>query len=325
MAVFVTGASGFLGGRLVQMLAERGEDVVVLLRARSQLFHVEHLPIRVVSGDLSSVELLADAMRGVSTIYHCAACSTDWAPLQTYVDANVTGTANLLAAAEQIPGLERFVHVSTTDVYGYPRVPCAEDSPIVDARLPYNQTKGRGEQLVWDAYARGLPVTVVRPATIYGPRGKDFTLEVATLLRQRVMATIDGGAAPGGFIYVDNVVDAMLAAAASERTLGQAYNLSDGTGATWREYLQIFAAELKLPMPWIDLSFANALRLAGVFETIHRTLRLGGRPLLTRHSTYLLGQSQEFPATRARTDFGFAPGVSLEEGLARSAAWVRSL
>ena len=325
MAVFVTGASGFLGGRLVHMLAERGEDVRILDRGASDLRHLAGLPIQIVRGDLSNAGMLASSIAGVTTIFHCAACSTDWAPRQTYLDANVTGTANLLAAAEQAPELRRFVHVSTTDVYGYPLVPCAEDAPIVDAGLPYNQTKGRAEQLAWEAHSRGLPLTVVRPATIYGPRGKDFTQEVATLLRQRVMATIDRGSAPGGFIYVDNVVDAMLAAAASERTLGQAYNLSDGTGATWHEYLQLFAAELKLPMPWIDLSFANATRLAGVFESIHRTLRLGGRPLLTKHAVLLLGRSQEFPAAKARAEFSFIPQVSLPEGIARSATWLRSL
>ncbi len=322
MPSLVTGASGFLGGRVAQLLCERGEEVTVLARPTSDLRHLQASPLRVVPGDLSEVAALQAAVQHVTHIFHCAACSTDWAPSQTYVEANVLGTQNLLAAARQAPLLERFVHVSTTDLYGYPQVPCSEDHPFVDAGLPYNQTKGAGEAAVWKAHAEGLPVTIVRPATIYGPRGKDFTQEIATLLRQRLMAYVGGGHATGGFTYVDNVAHAMLDAAASPRTLGQAYNLADGTNATWCDYATLFAEQLGTKPPWIDLSFGAAMALARAFEAPHRILRLPGRPLLTRHAVLLLGRNQEFPATKAKDDFGFRPEVSLEEGIRRSVAWL---
>lgn len=324
MASLVTGASGFLGGHLAEELIAQGEEVFVLLRPGSVAPHLSPLPVRPVVGDLSDIALLRRTVEPVTRIFHCAACSTDWAPRETYFSANVKGTENLLEAARCATKLDRFVHVSTTDVYGYPTVPCDETQPTVDAGLPYNQTKRLGEMAVWRAHeAWGLPVTVVRPATIYGPRGKDFTVEIAALLRQRVMATIDGGRARGGFAYVGNVVDAMLQASVSKAALGQAYNLADGTGATWAEYLRVFAVGLGYPAPWIDLRTETAARLARVLEGVHKVLRLPGRPLLTRHAVYLLGTDQEFPTEKARREFGFAPGVSLEEGVARSVAWLR--
>jgi len=324
VTTLVTGASGFLGGRLTEMLVEQGEDVTVLARPTSDLRHLAHLPIRVVPGELTDTQSLREAVQNARRIFHCAACSTDWAPWKTYFDANVTGTENLLEAARHAPELERFVHVSTTDVYGYPTVPYDESHPTRDAGLPYNQTKRLGELAVWKAHEdHGLPVTIVRPATIYGPRGKDFTVEVATLLRQRLMATIDSGRAPGGFAYVDNVAEAMLQASTHPDTVGQAYNLADGTGATWAEYLALFAKALGCKPPWINLSFAAATRLASVFETPHRLLGLSGRPLLTCHAVQLLGIDQEFPTEKARGTFGFAPKVSLAEGIARSGAWLR--
>lgn len=323
MPVFVTGASGFLGGRLAQLLHARGQEVVVLARPTSNLRHLSGIPVRVVRGDLSNRATLTDAVKDVTHIYHCAACSTDWATSEAYVAANVTGTENVVAAAQLAPKLERLLHVSTTDIYGYPAVPCTELQPFLDAGLPYNQTKGRGEAAVWSASRDcGLPVTIVRPATIYGPRGKDFTLEIATLLRLRMMVTIDGGSAPGGFTYVDNVAEAILAAASSGRTVGEAYNLSDGTNATWQEYLMRFAAHLRVSPPWLNLSFDAAMRMARVVEVPHRLFGLGGRPLLTQHAVYLLGRNQEFPNAKAVSDFGFSPAVSLEEGLERSSAWV---
>jgi len=324
MASLITGASGFLGGHLAETLIAQGEEVYILVRPNSRMPHLAPLPVQPIVGDLSDIISLRRLVMPVSRIFHCAACSTDWAPWNTYFDANVTGTENLLAAARTAPKLERFIHVSSTDVYGYPATPCDESQPTVDAGLPYNQTKRLGELAVWKAHRdHGLPITIVRPATIYGPRGKDFTQEIATLLRQRLMATIDGGTARGGFAYVTNVVDAMIQASTSPATIGQAYNLSDGTNATWQAYLALYAAGLECGQPWIDFSFDTAMALSRVFEGIHRLLRLPGRPLLTRHAVNLLGIDQEFPAEKARTDFGFAPAITLEEGIARSVAWIK--
>lgn len=324
MASLVTGASGFLGGHLAEALVAEGEEVFVLVRKTSAMPHLSQLPVKPVIGDLTDPASLRKAVEPVTRIFHCAACSTDWAPWETYFAANVTGTQNLLEAARSAPKLQRFVHVSTTDVYGYPAVPCDETQPMADVGLPYNRTKRLGELAVWKAYREsGLPVTVVRPATIYGPRGKDFTVEIAALLRQRLMATIDGGRAAGGFAYVCNVVDAMMQASLAEKTIGEAYNIADGTNATWDDYLRLFAAGLDHPRPWINLSTKTAVGLARVFEAIHKALRLPGRPLLTRHAIKLLGIDQEFPADKARRDFDFAPTISLEEGIARSVAWVK--
>jgi nucleoside-diphosphate-sugar epimerase len=323
--VLVTGASGFLGGRLTEMLAERGESVRVLARGSSGLRHLSQLKIHIVRGDLSDATALAEAMRGVRVVYHCAACSTDWAPAAMYFAANVVGTQNVLDAAVQAGSVERFLHVSTTDVYGYPQAPCDESAPRRDVGLPYNRTKIQGEEAVWRAHREhGLPVTVVRPATIYGPRGKDFVVEIASMLRQRMMLLIDSGRARGGFTYVDSVAQAMMDAAASAATVGRAYNITDGTDATWRAYTNALADALGYSHPWLTLPFPAAMALGRAMEIPYGLLKLSARPLLTRHAVYLLGRDQEFPATRAREDFGFAPRVPLAEGIERSAAWVRS-
>lgn len=324
MPALVTGASGFLGGHLAEMLIDQGEEVFVLVRSSSSTTHLSHLPVRPIIGDLADPASLRRAVEPVTRIFHCAACSTDWAPWERFYGANVTGTENLLAAALDAPRLQRFVHVSTTDVYGYPAVPCDETSPTVDAGLPYNQTKRLGEMAVRNAQAiHGLPVTILRPATIYGPRGADFTREIASLLRYRIMATIGGGEARGGFTYVQNVASAMMDASLLPATVGQAYNIADATNATWTDYLRLFAAGLGYPEPWIDLSEDNAVALAKFFEGLHRALKLPGRPLLTRHAIKLLGVDQEFPIEKARRDFDFSPAISLEEGIARSVAWIK--
>ena len=323
MAVLVTGASGFLGGRLAQVLVARGETVRILARPTSDLRHLAGLPIEIVRGDLAAAASLAAAVKGVTHIYHCAACSADWAPGAVFYAANVAGVQNLLDAARQASALQRFLHVSTTDVYGYPVIPCDESHPLTDVGLPYNRTKCQGEECVWQASRGELPVTVVRPATIYGPRSKDFGAEIAKLIRQGTMLLIDGGRSPGGFCYVDNAVDAIIHAATVPATLGRAYNLSDGTGVTWRRYIDALADGLGEPRPRISLPETLALTLARGFESTHRLLRLPGRPLLTRHAVYLLSRNQEYPAEAARRDFAFSPAIKFEEGVGRTVNWLK--
>ena len=328
MPVLVTGASGFLGGRLAQILAHRGEQVTVLARRDSDLRHLSEFVgsrIHVVRGSLAESPALKEAVREATHIFHCAAASTDWAPAKVYLESNVKGTEMLLLAGREAPQLQRFVHVSTTDVYGYPVVPCSETGTLCDVGFPYNHTKILAEKAVWRAAREdGLPVTVFRPATIYGPRGKAFVTDIADLLQKRQMAYIDGGRAAGGFLYVDNAVDAMIAAAWSPGAQGEAYNLTDGTGVSWKEYVTTFAAGLGCKAPWINLPYAAAMAIAGAMEAPYRWLKiLPGRPILTRHAVALLGKDQEFPNDKARSELGNYSQVSLGEGLARSVAWLK--
>ena len=329
MPVLVTGASGFLGGRLAEMLMSEGEQVTILARSTSDLSHLSAFPpnrLRVVRGGLTDQEALLDAVREVTHIFHCAAASTDWAPMRVYFESNVQGTEMLLAAALKAPHLQRFIHVSTTDVYGYPVVPCAETGEIRDAGLPYNQTKIQAEEAVWRASRERLPVAVVRPATIYGPRGKAFVTDIAELLRRRQMAHIDGGRATGGFLYVDNAVAAIIAVAGCADAEGQVYNLADGTGATWNQYVAALAHGLGYRPPWIDLPFGLAMAVAGAMEAPYRWLKaLPARPMLTRHATLLLARDQEFPNDKARAELGFTSRISMEEGIARSVVWLKSV
>ena len=331
MPVVVTGASGFLGGRLVEMLLARGEEVTAVARMSSLLrsFETAPKPLCVVRTELSPAAamsrsdlVLREAVRGASCIYHCAGCSTDWASSEAYLAGNLLTTQAMLAAAGHSPGLQRFVHVSTTDVYGYPRVPRNEAAPLVDVGLGYNHSKILAEQAVWQAAAAGLPVTIVRPATIYGPHGTAFVTDIAKLLRERTMAYIDGGRAPGGFVFVDDVAEAMIAAAHTPAAVGEAYNLSSRRGETWKQYCTSLAAALGVRAPWINLPFPAAMGLAGLMEAPYRLLRTQGRPLLTRHAVYLLGRDQEFSSAKATEHFGYAPAVLLEEGVRRSAVWL---
>ena len=312
----VTGASGFLGGRL---LLAAGSEVTVLARPSSVL--PEDPQVWVLRTELDPAlaaepePSLLDGLRTVTHCFHCAGCSTDWAPKAEYEQGNVAGTVFMLGLAIlHMPTLRRFVHVSTTDVYGYPVAAGDERDERRDVGLPYNSSKLRGEARVWQAAEGGLPVTVVRPASIYGPGGRAFVTDIVTLLRQRLMLLVDGGRAPGGFVYVDDVCAGMLLAATVDRARGEAYNLSSTDSATWRDYTHALAGALGLPMPWLHLPFGAAMRQASLLEL------LPGRPPLTRHAVFLLGRDQQYATAKAREHLGWVPQTSLAEGVVRSVA-----
>ena len=326
MAVLVTGASGFLGGRLVEMLVAAGEQVRVFARPTANLGRLSALPLDVVRGDFADPEALRRAVSGIGQIFHCAGCSTDWAAWSTFQQSNILAVQALLDSVRNSTSLRRFLHVSTSDVYGYPAAACDESAPTIDTGLPYNRSKRAGEELVWKAAGEwGLPVTVVRPASIYGPWGTAFTLNFANLLRRGTMAVIDGGRSRAGLAYVDNVAEAMIAAAASSNTVGRAYNLADGTDVTWRTYVDTLATALQASRVRLSLPSAVALRVARGMEFVHGPLRLPGRPLLTRHAVNILSRDQEYPTSRAQNDFGFAPRIGFEEGMRRSVDWLQQL
>jgi nucleoside-diphosphate-sugar epimerase len=328
LRALVTGASGFLGGRLLTMLLDAGAAVTVLARPGSRL--QERPGLQILRADLDSPGAAAEplvrspdvvtGLASVTHIFHCAGCSTDWAPLAEYQHANITLTASMLRLAQQhAPRLKRFVHVSSTDVYGYPKQAGDESMPLRDVGLPYNRTKLLGDQLVQRAIrAHEVPATIVRPASIYGPGGKAFVTDIVALLRQRLMLLVDGGRARGGFVYVDDICRAMLMAAVSERALGQAYILSSADGTTWRTYTRGLAEMLQLSAPWLSLPFPAAMALVRGSQIPHQ-LGLPGRPLLTRHAVFLLGRDQQYSSAKARAELGWMPLTPLEDGIARSA------
>jgi nucleoside-diphosphate-sugar epimerase len=324
MRTLVTGASGFLGGRLVELLADRGDRVRVLARPTSDLSHLAEVKPEVVHGALEDPESLELAVRGVDVIYHCAALSFDWGAWERFEAANVRGVENLARAASRSQTLQRFVHVSSSDVYGYPERPCDESGPLVDTGLPYNRSKVMGERILWRYHAEGkLPLTVVRPVTIYGPRSKDIVLEVVKLLRSGSMAFVDRGRSPAGLTFVDNAAGALIACARSPNAIGQAYNVQDGGPETWRDYVDALADGLGLRRPWLSLPGGLALGAASVLERACRLFRTAGRPPLTRHSVLLLCRDQRFPTAKAQAELGFAPAIRFPEGIERTIGWVR--
>jgi nucleoside-diphosphate-sugar epimerase len=325
----VTGASGFIGGHLALRLAREGRQVRCLVRRTSDTSQLDGADVELVRGDLQEPESLARAVDGCGVVFHCAALVSDWATVEEIRRANVFGTHNLVTAA-LTASVERFVHFSTTDVYGY-RGHDALDESFIGHRFAnwYAQTKRGAERAVWRAHQdHGLAAVVLRPATVFGPGSQEVVGEIARALRKRNMLLIDGGRPVAGLAYVENLIDAAVLAAGHDAAPGQAFNVTDGLEVTWKRFTDDLAHGLGCPDARWSVPFSVANGLAFVLEQgyrlYRRTTRGTTRPLLSRQAVHVLGNDQRFSNEKIRTTLGWTPRTSYADGLAATVAWLRS-
>jgi oxidoreductase len=325
----ITGASGFIGGRLAVRLARDGWQVRCLVRPTSNTSRLVGLDVEIVAGDLRAPESLVRAVDGCTTVFHCGALVSDWATVDEIAGANVRGTQNVLTAAVAA-SVERFIHFSTTDVYGHRGGEMIDES-YTGGRFSnwYAQTKLTAEQTIWRTHEdRRLAAVILRPATVYGPRSREVVGEIARALRNHSMVLIDGGRAVAGLVYVENVVDAAVLAAAQDAAVGQAFNVTDGLEVTWRQFTNDLAHGLDYPIARWSVPFGVANFLAVALEHGYRTLRrtagVTTRPLLSRQAVHVLGNDQRFSNDKIRDALGWAPRTPYADGLAATLAWLRS-
>lgn len=323
MRNLVTGATGFLGSHLAEALLARGEYVRALVRPGSDTRLLEQWGLDLVVGSLGDCASLVEATTGIERVYHCAALAADWGEWAAFESANVDGVRNLLEASLH-NDIVKFIHVSTTDVYGHPGRRADEQCPYRLRGWPYGDSKVRGEQLVWDYHRRhALPVTVIRPPSIYGPRSATFVGEIIDLLQRGLMPHIGPGEKPAGLAYVANVVDLMLLAAEADDSTGEAYNAGDGSMVSWRTYVNRLADLIGAARPRITIPHAVAYSLGWAMEKSYGLMGIRHRPLLTRMAVELFGTAQDFPVDKARDTLGYRPRVDFQCGMQKVDDWLQ--
>lgn len=325
----VTGASGFIGGRLAARLLGEGRPVRCLVRASSDTAALRSLGAPLVRGELTDPSSLADAVAGCATVVHCAALVSDWGTVGEIRAANVAGAAALARAAADA-GVQRFVHLSTTDVYGYPGMPAvAEDHTPAGFRNWYAQSKLEAEAAIAAVAAgRDLETVVMRPATVYGPGSTEVIGEIAKAIRARHMLLIDRGRAIAGLCYVENLLDALLLAREHPAAPGRAFNITDGLPVTWRRLTADLAAGLDAPPVRFSLPRRPARALGAALEHGYRLARratgLTLPALLSRQAVDVLAVDQDFSNRALRETLGWEPRVGYAEGLRATLDWLRS-
>jgi nucleoside-diphosphate-sugar epimerase len=314
---FVTGGSGFIGGRLVERLARDVVSVRALARSEDSAQLVAKRGADPVRGDLSDRASLEAAAAGTEIAFHLAAHLADWGPLEDFERGNVEGTENALAACAAA-GVRRFVHCGTEAALmaGQPLVNVDESAPLrPDSRAPYPATKARAELAVRRANREGFETLTVRPRFVWGRGDTTLLPEMVATVQRGQWAWVGGGRNVTDTTHVDNVVEG-LKLAAEKGAPGRAYFVTDGEPVVFREFVTALLETQGVVPPDRNLPAWTATPLARVSEAAWRLLPLQGAPPMTTFRAWLLTQECTIDISKARRVLGYEPVVSRDQGLA---------
>jgi nucleoside-diphosphate-sugar epimerase len=247
--VFVTGATGFIGGRVCERMLQAGVPRVrALVHNPNRAARIARLRVQLCPGDLQVRESLPQALGGAKVVIHCGLGPSG---------SIVRGTENILAAA-LAAGVERFIHVSTAAVFGITPPPGSEreDAPLHRTGEPYCDNKAAAEKIVLDYGNRGLPVVILRPSIVWGPYSA-WNTRLMDDLRAGHVAFIEGGRGACNTTYVDNLIDAMVLGLENDAALNQTFFITDGERITWGDFIRAHMALIESAPAVPDVSQAE--------------------------------------------------------------------
>ena len=316
-SAFVTGGSGFIGGRLIRRLAAEGSKVRALARSERSAAAVQERGAEPVRGDLSGVNAMAAGAEGCEAAFHLAAHLGQWGSREEFERDNVTGTENALAACRRA-GVRRFVHCGTEAALlaGDPLVEVDETAPLrPDSKALYSSTKAKAERAVRGASGDGFETVVVRPRFVWGAGDTTLLPELVKMAKAGRFAWIAGGGHRTSTTHVENVVEGLLLGAERGRP-GEAYFVTDGEPVVFREFVSALFESQGVEPPMRSLPAPLARAAAAGSELAWRALPLRGEPPLTRLGYWLSAQECTIDISKARRELGYEPVVSREDGLA---------
>jgi nucleoside-diphosphate-sugar epimerase len=325
MKALVTGGAGFTGVHLAQALVDRGDEVTVLDISAGDSRDTDSLKaqgVKFIVGSVTDDDLLRKAVSGQEVIFHLASAFRDihqGAPLFNKVD--VEGTQRLLEAA-RLAGTRRVVHCSTQGVHGSlpaGHVPGNESSPF--APIDYYCEAKVAAEAVCDRYiAGGMDIVNVRPTSIYGPGDTHGWLKLFRMCKKGRFLMLGSGNVFNHPVYVENLVDGFLRAADVREARGRTYLIGDDRYVSLNELVRLIGKVLNTRVklyrfPWLRPVHA----LAYAMEVASKPFNYEP-PLFRRRLTWF-STNRGWDISRARTELGFRPRITLEEGLARTHKW----
>lgn len=324
--ILVTGANGYTGSHLCQYFARRGVPTRAMYWPPDGEPDFDQANLELVPGDLRDRDSLRRALVGVEVVHNIAAL---YRPTNVsnrmYWEANVEGVRNIVELAADA-GIKRFVQCSTIGVHGHVRQPPATEASEIKPDDYYQYTKLKGEEVSRELGRElGLPVSIVRPAAIYGPLERRF-LKLPRLIQSGRFVMFGDGEVLYHFIHIEDLCDAFALCAEKDEAIGETYIIADDHAITLNQITAIMAGELGVPVPdrRLPLPLLNAASIA--CELACKPFRIS--PPLHRRRASWFSHTRSFDISKARRELGYEPKVVPEDGLKamvrsyRDAGWL---
>lgn len=323
--VFITGASGFIGGKLAERLLAAGRPVRVL--ARRSVPQLERLGATVIPGDLHDAAALRRGTDGAGTVFHVAGRVGVWGPPADFFRVNVEGTRAVIAAC-RAAGVPRLVYTSSPSVayHGGDLAGADESAPLcTSAPCAYPTSKAAAEREIAAANGTALTTVALRPHLVWGPGDRNVVPRVLALAKRGRLKIVGDGRNLVDVTHIDNVVDAHLQAEVAPAAVvgGRAYFITNGEPIVLWDWVNELLRGLGLAPIERRVSLATAYRVGGVLEFVWRVLPLAGEPPMTRFVAKELATHHWFRIDAARRDLGYVPRVSMAAGTAALIALYR--
>ena len=325
MRYLITGATGFVGGHIAEACVRKEQTLSAVVRSSSDAGELEKLGAILYRGELSDVNLIRQAVTDADVIVHCAAKVGDWGPVENYRHVNVDCLRVLLDACKG-QALSRFILMSSLGVYANRHHYGTTEADPLPRRHGdgYSQTKVEAEQLAMRYYKDfGVPVVILRPGFVYGPRDKTVMPRIIDALRHDRLRYPGGGNAALNLIFVNNLVDAVFLAVNNEKAVGEAYNLTDGELVSKRKFIGTIADAMGLPHPTRTPPLWLAWMVTWCAEKLAKLKGAKKAPLFNFPRLKFIGFNLDFSIQKAMDDLGYRPRVQFEEAIGETMDWYK--
>lgn len=326
MRILITGATGFVGGHLVEACQRKGWHVTALARPSSDTKALEAAGVAVVRCEPTDGAALRNAIAEIDVIANCAAKIGDWGPHEDYIKANVDNLRVLLDACKG-QALARFIHLSSLGVYAAKHHHGTDETTpaATSHRDGYSHSKALAEKLVLQ-YERdfGLPAVVLRPGFIYGPRDSNVMPRIIDTLRRRA-ARYPGakGTRALNTIFVRNLIDAIFLAIMNDQAVGQIYNLTDGEFVSKRRFIEKIADAMGLPYPTLTPPYWFAWMVTWLADKRAHLIKANDAPAFNFTRLKFMGLNLDFSIEKAKRELGYRPRYSFDEAMSETMSWYR--
>ena len=318
--VLVTGSNGFVGSFLTETLLKEGAEVFCLVRKTSNLRWLKDLKVRFVYGDISDKSSLKGIFKNIDYVFHTAGVKKGFSK-EDFLAVNYNGTKNLIEEVyRENPNVKKFVYISSMAVMG----PSLDGKPICENNeckpiSYYGESKLKGEEAVL-SFSKKIPVTIIRPPAIYGPRDEDI-YSIFKAVKLKVKPIFGFKRRYISLCYIKDLIEGTILTIKTDKSNGNIYIISDDKVYTWQEILDQIAMVLNVKSFTVKIPISLVFTSAYISELIARVSNTS--TIFTRQKAKEMICDWHCDISKAKNELGFIPKYDISKGVPETAKWYK--